>query len=426
MIPHLIDIPEGMSTKAFVFARGALYDVSTVLREMFPGLRPWIVEDENTRLAAGGKLMVLLENAGLRPFPSYVLPGTPKPHPLVSLSEELAAQMPEGSIPVAVGSGVINDLVKVASGIKNVPYVCVPTAASVDGYTSAGGAMVKDGYKKTVPCPPPTAIVADLDVLEKAPAEMLAGGYGDLYSKVTAGGEWLIADALGIEPIEPKVWKLVQEPLRRNLSDSRNVEFVFHGLAATGYSMQMYHDSRPASGSEHLCSHIWEMEGYTFKGDSVSHGFMVSVATLAIIRIMQFVVDHSEAEARRMAKPGLSREERIAEIDRILVKGCYGAAGETAREKLLAGAELEARRELIFKNWTLIGERLKKQLYSPEEAEKMLKEAGAPTHYSDIGMSREQFLHAIHAAQLIRKRYTVLDMLYEAGLLDAAMEKSGI
>ena len=77
--------------------------------------------------------------------------------------------------------------------------------------------------------------------------------------------------------------------------------------------------------------------------------------------------------------------------------------------------------ELIFKQWPLIQERLKKQLYSPEEAIKMLKEAGAPTHYTEIGLPLDQFLHAPRAAQLIRKRYTCLDMLYEAGLLDAAI-----
>ena len=185
--------------------------------------------------------------------------------------------------------------------------------------------------------------------------------------------------------------------------------------------MQMYHDSRPASGAEHLCSHIWEMEGHTYQGESVSHGFMVAVATVAVIRIMYFIIDHSAEGARKMAKPGLTREERLAEIDRILEKGCYGAAAETAREKLLAGADLEARRELIFRQWPLIQERLKKQLYTPEEAIGMLRDAGAPTHYTEIGLPLEQFLHAPRAAQLIRKRYTCLDMLYEAGLLDAAI-----
>ena len=43
---------------------------------------------------------------------------------------------------------------------------------------------------------------------------------------------------------------------------------LFQGLAATGFSMQYYHDSRPASGAEHLCSHAWEM--YDLKKDGVN------------------------------------------------------------------------------------------------------------------------------------------------------------
>ena len=51
----------------------------------------------------------------------------------------------------------------------------------------------------------------------------------------------------------------------------------------------------------------------------------------------------------------------------------------------------------------------------------MLLEAGCPVTPAQIGLSREQFLHGIRTAQLIRNRYTVLDFLYEAGLLEDAM-----
>ena len=47
----------------------------------------------------------------------------------------------------------------------------------------------------------------------------------------------------------------------------------------------------------------------------------------------------------------------------------------------------------------------------------MLKKAGCPVTPSEIGLSREQYLHAVPTAQLIRMRYTVLDLLYECGLL---------
>jgi glycerol-1-phosphate dehydrogenase [NAD(P)+] len=52
----------------------------------------------------------------------------------------------------------------------------------------------------------------------------------------------------------------------------------------------------------------------------------------------------------------------------------------------------------------------------------MLQNAGAPIHYKNIGLTEEQFFHGVKTAQLIRKRYTSLDMLYEAGLLDAALQ----
>ena len=54
---------------------------------------------------------------------------------------------------------------------------------------------------------------------------------------------------------------------------------------------------------------------------------------------------------------------------------------------------------------------------------KILKDAGCPATPAEIGLSKEQFLHGIKTAQLIRHRYTVLDLLYELGLLDDAMKK---
>ena len=47
---------------------------------------------------------------------------------------------------------------------------------------------------------------------------MTASGYGDLLGKIPAGADWLIADALGIETIDPGVWDLVQGPLRASLA----------------------------------------------------------------------------------------------------------------------------------------------------------------------------------------------------------------
>ena len=415
---NLVRLPDGIETKVFVIDENALSCVPAVLTEYFPGHRPLIVADENTWRAAGE---AVAENLPDR-FPDRIFPGTPRLHPDSRYADELAASFPENAVPVAVGSGVINDIVKRASGIRSLPYCCVPTACSVDGYTSYGAAMTVNGFKKTLPCPAPLAIVADTGVLAAAPPEMLASGYADLLTKVPAGADWLIAEAIGIEPRRADVWDLVQKPLRGWIADPDDRNAVFQGLAATGYAMQLYRESRPASGAEHLMSHVWEMEGLSRNGEEVSHGFKVAVGTLAVLRLMAFVMDRDAEEAESLAAPPPDRAEQEKRIDSLLIRGCYGPAASVAREKILEGNALAERRKRIFSVWNDLRVSLREQLLPESEFLRLLRKAGAPVSPAGIGLSREQYLHGVETAQLIRKRYTVLDFLFEAGLLHEAMK----
>ncbi|MBO4633029.1 MAG: sn-glycerol-1-phosphate dehydrogenase, partial [Lentisphaeria bacterium] len=300
----LIEVPKGLQTAAFLLGHCALESVPELLKTYFPEKKPWIIADGNTWKAAGERVYSLLVEAGLEPSAPHLFPAEPRLHPDYAISQELARIMPENCVPVAVGSGVINDLVKCAAGINDIRYCCVATACSVDGYTSKGGAMTVEGSKKTVPCPAPYAICADVDVLEKAPAPMFASGYADLLAKITGGADWIIADTLGFEPIRQDIWELIQVPLRKQIADPSDMGPVFNGLASSGYGMQMYHDSRPASGSEHMYSHIWEMEGLTFHGEDVSHGFKVAIGTLTSTRLFEYVIHHDfDSLKNRMKKP---------------------------------------------------------------------------------------------------------------------------
>ena len=419
---HTIDLPSGLWTAFFVLSEGALDELPELLRTAFGSKRPWIVADGNTYRVAGERAFRLLELAGMEPYPVRLFPGKPRLHPDYRYAEELAAEMPADCVPVAVGSGVINDLVKCASGLRALPYCCVPTACSVDGYTSAGAALSVNGFKKTVKCPAPYAICADPAVLASAPPDMLASGYADLFTKVPAGADWIIADAIGEEPIRKDVWDLIQLPLRERLAVPHDLGKVFAGLASTGYGMQLYGESRPASGAEHLFSHIWEMEGLSQDGEEVSHGFKVGVGLLASTLLMEYVISHDPAELRPFMAPGMSETERLVEIDRLLVRGCYGLAPkETAMRKFLTGAALAERRDRIVSSWPGLREKLRAQLIPFETARAMLREAGCPVSPEAIGLDWEQFLHGIRAAQLIRIRYTVIDLLYELGLLEHAL-----
>ena len=423
MTLNTIPVPEGIHTNTFVLGSGVLSSLPELIAKCFAGKQPWVVADENTWRVAGEKAFRLFEEAGMNPAEPYIFPGTPRLHPVLSYSEELARIMPKDAAPVAVGSGVINDLVKCASGIAHVNYCCVPTACSVDGYTATGGAMTVNGFKTTVPCDAPYAICCDTDVLATAPAPMFAAGFGDLVAKVPGGADWIVADALGIEPIVPRLWNLLQARIRSWLDDSTDMGKVFDGLAAAGYAIQIYKDSRPASGCEHLISHVWEMEGLQFEGEDVSHGFKVGLGTVSTTILFEYVINHGIDELRPKMRPGLDRAGREAEIAELLKKGCYGdAAAVTAMKKFREGAALEERRRLIESKWTEIQTRVKAQIIPSAEVKAMLKKAGCPTKPSDIALGMEQYLHGVRTAQLIRTRYTLLDLLYEMGILEDAIE----
>jgi hypothetical protein len=95
----------------------------------------------------------------------------------------------------------------------------VATAASMDGYTAFGASITFQGAKQTFNCPAPRAVVADIDIIRRTPPEMTASDYADLSAKLTAGADWILADALGVEPIDSRAWAIVQSGLRDSLAD---------------------------------------------------------------------------------------------------------------------------------------------------------------------------------------------------------------
>ena len=77
----------------------------------------------------------------------------------------------------------------------------------------------------------------------------------------------------------------------------------------------------------------------------------------------------------------------------------------------------------MLDTWELLQKKVRSQIIPFRETLAMLKQAGCPTTPAEIGLSDEAFLHGIHAAQLIRKRYTLLDLMEELGVLDAMLKK---
>jgi glycerol-1-phosphate dehydrogenase [NAD(P)+] len=427
---------DATDTRAVLVEAGALRSAERVFAECFGAAAAVVVADETTWAVAGEAIDGALRAAGREVYDAHVLPARPAPYADYETVTTVAEALRAGdAIPVAVGSGTLNDIVKRAAHECERPYATVATAASMDGYTAFGAAITKDGYKRTMTCAAPRAVIADLDVLTKAPAGMTASGYADLLGKVTAGADWLVADALGVEPIREPAWSLVQPSLREAVGrpaelragDRAAMGELIDGLVTAGLAMQADESSRPASGAEHQFSHLWEMEGLGHDGDPpLSHGFKVGLGTIAIAalyeRLLARDLERAAGEAAGADWPAADAVERAVRAlhpDPRLA----GAAVEETLAKHPSAAERAERLERLREAWGPLRARLADQLLPAGEVRAMLAAAGCPTAPEEIGLGRDALRSTYTRARTIRRRFTVLDLAHETGVLAECVDE---
>ncbi|MFP3018679.1 MAG: iron-containing alcohol dehydrogenase, partial [Candidatus Tisiphia sp.] len=97
---------------------------------------------------------------------------------------------------VAFGSGTVNDICKYASYLEKKDYISFPTAASMNGYTSANASILVNGYKKSFKAHLPRAIYIDIDILANAPLRLTLSGFADFICRSTVQADWLLSHLL--------------------------------------------------------------------------------------------------------------------------------------------------------------------------------------------------------------------------------------
>jgi glycerol-1-phosphate dehydrogenase [NAD(P)+] len=442
MSEHLAENDEAILKRALGLARdtkyiaveeGVRHTTANVFRENFGGANAIIVADENTYAAAGKDVEASFVRDSRAALKRFVF----GPHVYADdgCVQELAEVLRGfDGIPVAVGSGTVNDLTKVASHINNRPYMVVGTAASMDGYSAFGASITTAGSKDTVDCPGPKAVLADLEVIANAPKVMNAWGYGDLLAKVVAGADWMLADAAGAEAIIPAAWELVQDPLRSWVGSpdaiaANEVDALRHlvyGLLMSGLAMQATLSSRPASGAEHQFSHLWDMQHHTYKGVAPSHGFKVGIGVLASLALQEYLLSMDlkrfDIEAAVNAWPSLeeleSRIRRLFDTEALQRR----AIGET-RGKYVSKDVLRLQLKRVQEDWTALQTKVRGQLFPFSELRDMLRRAGCPYDPSQIGISRARLRLSYEQCCFLRRRFTVLDLLQRLGVFDAALNQ---
>lgn len=421
-------------TKALEIGVGIMTEAGRMFKEQFPGQKAVLVADENTYKIGGKVVEDSLKNNGVDSLETYIFTDKDLYAEYTYVQMLIDSFEKHDAVPIALGSGTINDLVKLASHKTGRRYMCVATAASMDGYTAFGASITAEGAKQTFSCPAPLACLVDTKVVAEAPKEMTASGYADLFAKITAGADWILSDRLKVEAIDEESWSIVQDGLQDALSSPEKVADsdlgaigeLIEGLMLGGFAMQSHKSSRPASGAEHQFSHLWNMEHHTNNGEHISHGFQVAIGTLAVTALYEEIfktpLENLDVDACCEAWP---TAEELAEESREIFKNTdFPEIGyQETKAKYVSKDELRVQLNLLKDNWLDIKKDLEKQLVPFAEAKRCLAQVGAPTQPEDIGLTREYLRETYVRAQYIRRRFTVLDLAVRTNKLEYWLDK---
>lgn len=417
-------------TRYCILGAGVVERSAELFSQAFPGKKAIIVADKNTWKAAGEAVSRSFERGGVPQEPAYIFEDEHF-YAEWTFVERLQEQLSQSeAIAVAVGSGVINDLCKYVCGQLGRLYMCVGTAASMDGFTAYGASITKDGNKQTFSCPAPYAFLMDSRIAAAASKDLCASGYADLIAKIPAAADWLLADCVGAEKVDTFSWELVQEGLKEALSrpaavrdgEPEATEALCEGLLMSGFAMQALQSSRPASGSEHQFSHFWDMEALSYPdGKHVSHGFKVGIGTLVSTAALEFLLEKGvEVDEEGLARKWPSWEEMEAHIRQL----CAGKDGhlkrclEETRAKWVDAEGLKAQIRALKENWPTLKTQIRAQIIPFGEVYADLKAVGAPYEPEMICVSREKLRDTLNFIPFMRSRFTGMDVLFRLGYLE--------
>ena len=405
--------------------KGVIKDVANMIAAMGKK-RPFVLCDANTYQAAGEKVCALLTEAGVEHV-LYILPGE-RPAPAEwEVGSVIMHYDPRCDMFLAVGSGVINDICKVAAHAIGVPSAVVGTAPSMDGYASDSSSMEVNHVKVSLYNHGPVGILLDTEILAQAPMRMLWAGLGDMVAKYVAICEWRISHLVTGEYYCENIAQLMRTALKKIVDAAEGIPVrdpdaigaVAEGLVLAGIAMAYATISRPASGLEHYFSHMWEMMALERGLPYDLHGIQVGVGTVTTMalyeKIRTIVPDRVKAEAHMAAYDRKMWEEQVRRI-----------FGKTAEEIIRIEDKVHKndparhakRLDNLLAHWEEILRIIDEELPAYDELYAKLAATGMPMTPKDIDVPVEDVVNAFVGARDIRDKYLSCSFLWDLGLTE--------
>ena len=361
-----------------------------------------VIYDENTRDALGGRIRgahreIVLDPKGLHADERGV-----------AAAEDKLGDEP---VLVAAGAGTVHDITRYIAAKRGVPFVSVPTAASVDAYSSGMACMTFGGFKMTKPAVPPRLVFADTEVFARAPRRLTASGFGDAIGKYISLADWDVARILTGEYWCGGVAELEQTALDETAASAPGIaageeeacEKLMRALLLSGVAMQLACSSRPASGAEHHISHLTEAGVPWLPAVDAMHGEKVGVGTLLSLRAyFRWRVQQADALVRAMQAWRAPSED--------MLRSEFGPAADAVIAENAQDCLKAVTPAAIKERWTAVTARLS-LLPQAAAVEKLLKAVGAPTTLDELGIDPDLEGRILRWSPYMRNRLTFMRLM---------------
>lgn len=308
---------------------------------------------------------------------------------------------------LSVGSGSVNDPCRLAAARQDKKLCIFGTAPSMDGFASYSSPIVNNGFKESFSAKSPEVIIGDTKILANAPSYLKSSGFGDMIAKYIGLVDWQISALLTGEYYCTKVAKLTRDAVdilmgmadRVTVNDEETAGKIFEALLMTGIGMSFTQNSRPASGSEHIVSHLLECVELRDGIIPNYHGEDVGVATLEMLKLYNSLADR---ESINGVKENVDWDD---------VYSFYGSMADDVRrmnepDTITDGVDPA----MLEEKWQEI-RGIIRGIPSYDTCLDAMKKAGCKITVQDIGKNEKLFADCVRYSPYMRRRLTLLRMI---------------
>ena len=307
---HRMQLP-----REVIVGNGTIERVPEISRKLGFTKSALIIGGSKTYDIAGKTVKELLEDKKMEVNTILVETATIKD--VEAVEEKIKSLKPQ--IVFGVGGGTKIDVAKYSSARQDIPFISVPTTASHDGIASPLASI--KGFEKpySVMAQAPLAIIADTNIILRAPWRFTISGCGDVISKLTAIRDWKLAHMERNEYYGVYAASLALMSARLIMENAdlirpeneEGIRVLIEALVSCGVSMSIAGSSRSGSGSEHMFSHALEM----IKPNHSLHGERCGVGTIMMAYLHKANWKRVKATLEKMGAPTSANQLGVEEED---------------------------------------------------------------------------------------------------------------